>query len=119
MQTGTELEEGARSKQNRFRLAAPRRTVADECSWSYWRTAGTPGRHCLLRRSWPQETFVPLSWYSHRATSDLLEECRFLFNTQLMFLKKEKDPTSKQVDDNEWIRSLAEAQEVTTHISGR
>ena len=33
-----------------------------------------------------------------------------------MFLKKEKDPTSKQFDDDEWIRSRAEAREVTTDI---
>ena len=50
------------------------------------------------------------------ATGDLAEECRFLLNTQVMFLKKEKDPTSKQCDDDEWIRSLTEAQEVTTDI---
>ena len=48
------------------------------------------------------------------ATGDLPEECRFLLNTQLMFVKKEKDPTSKQFDDDEWIHSLAEAPEVTT-----
>ena len=35
------------------------------------------------------------------ATGDLPEECRFLLNTQLMFLGKEKDPTSKQFDDDE------------------
>ena len=29
------------------------------CSWSYWRTAGTPGCHCLLRISLTEETFVP------------------------------------------------------------
>ena len=29
----------------------------------------------------------------------------FLRNTQLMFLKQEKDPTSKQFDDDEWIRA--------------
>ena len=46
----------------------------------------------------------------------MAEECRFLLNTQLMLLKKEKDPTSKQFDDDEWIRSLTEAQEVTTDI---
>ena len=28
------------------------------------------------------------------ATGDLREGCRFLLNTQLIFLKKEKDPTS-------------------------
>ena len=50
------------------------------------------------------------------ATGDLLEECRFLLNTQLMFHKKEKDPTTKQFDDGGWIRSLTEAQEVTTDI---
>ena len=44
------------------------------------------------------------------------EERRFLVNTQLMLLKKEKDPTSKQFDDDEWIRSLTEAQEVTTDV---
>ena len=49
-------------------------------------------------------------------TEGLLEECRFLLNTQLMFLKKEKDPTSKQFDDNEWISLLREAQEVTTDV---
>ena len=28
-----------------------------------------------------------------------------------MFLKKEKDPTTKLFDEDEWIRSLTEAQE--------
>ena len=46
----------------------------------------------------------------------LPEECRFLLNTQLMFLKKEKDPTRKLCDDEEWIRSLTEAQEITADI---
>ena len=50
------------------------------------------------------------------ATGDLLEKCRSLLNTQLMFLKKEKDPTSTQFDDDEWIRSVAEAQEATTDV---
>ena len=50
------------------------------------------------------------------AIGDLPEECRFLLNTQLMFLKKEKDPTSKQFDDDEWIRSLTEAQEITADV---
>ena len=42
------------------------------------------------------------------------ETCRksvaFLLNTQLMFLMKAKDPTTKQFGDDERIRSLAEAQ---------
>ena len=33
-----------------------------------------------------------------------------------MFLKKEKDPTTKQFDDDEWIRSLTEAQEITADV---
>ena len=45
------------------------------------------------------------------AIGDLPEECRFLLNTQLMFLKKKKDPTTNLFDDDEWIRSLTEAQE--------
>ena len=53
---------------------------------------------------------LTLKW----ATRHLPEECRFLLNTQLMFLKKEKDPTSRQFDDDEWVRSLTEAQELTT-----
>ena len=37
---------------------------------------------------------------------------RFSLTTQLMFLKKQKDPTTKRFDDDERIRSLAEAQEI-------
>ena len=51
------------------------------------------------------------------ATGDLPEECPFLLNTQLMFFREEKDPTSQQFDDGEWIRSLTEAQEVTAKIA--
>ena len=39
-----------------------------------------------------------------------------MLNTQLIFLKQEKDPTLKQFDDDEWIRSLTEAQEATTDV---
>ena len=62
-----------------------------------------------------QETPVSGARHSHNQVGrqeDLPEECRFLLNTQLMFLKKES-PTSKQFDDDEWIRSLTEAQEVS------
>ena len=115
---GAERDEGARSKQNGYRFAAARQTVAYQCSWSCWRTAGTPGRH----QSPSQELargdvcsrsldILTIQW----ATGDLPEECRFLLNTQLMFLKKEKDSASKQFDDDEWIRSLTEAQEVSHH----
>ena len=70
--------------------------------------AGAGQRRHLFR----ELDILTIKW----ATGDLPEECRFLLNTQLMFLKKEKDPTSKQFDDDEWIRSLAEAQEVTTDV---
>ena len=33
-----------------------------------------------------------------------------------MFWKKEEDPTTKLFDDEEWIRSLTEAQEISAHI---
>ena len=56
--------------------------------------------------------FVTTKW----ATGDLPEECRFFFNTQLMFLKKEKDTISKQFGDDEWIRSLTEARETTSDV---
>ena len=53
---------------------------------------------------------------ARQATGDFPEECRFLLDTQLMFLKKEKDPTSKLLDDDDWIRSLTEAQEITADV---
>ena len=67
---------------------------------------------CQRRRVFRELDTVKIKW----ATGDLPEECRFLLDTHLMFLKKEKDPTSKQFDDDEWIRSLTEAQEVTTDV---
>ena len=33
-----------------------------------------------------------------------------------MFLKKEKDPTTKLFDDDEWIRSLTEVQETVADV---
>ena len=117
VQTGTERDEGARPNQNRCRFAATCQSVACQCSWSHWRTAGTPGCRRLAgagqrRRLFRGLDILTIKW----ATGDLPEECRFLLNTQLMFLKKEKDLTSKQFNDDEWIRSLTEAQEVTTDV---
>ena len=34
-----------------------------------------------------------------------------------MFLEKEKDPTSKQFDDDEWVRSLTKAQKITADVT--
>ena len=45
-------DEGAGLDQHGYRIAARCQVVAHECSWSHWRTAGTPGCHCRLRRSW-------------------------------------------------------------------
>ena len=104
--------------QNRPRLVAPRQTVANECSGPTGQRqehleaivsfAGAGQRRRLF---WGLD-ILTIKW----AMGDLAEECRFLLSTQLMFLKKEKDPTSKQFDDDEWIRSLAEAQEATSDI---
>ena len=71
------------------------------------------GRNRLHRRSRPEEALVAGTRHSHNKwpTGDLQEECRFFLDTQLMFLKQEKGPTSKQFDDDEWIRSLTEAHE--------
>ena len=35
---------------------------------------------------------------------------------QLMFLKKEKKPTTKLFDDDEWIQSLTKAETITADI---
>ena len=59
-----------------------------------------PSQECQRRRLFRGLDILTIKW----ATGDLPEECRFLLNTQLMFLKKEKDPTLKQFDDDEsWI----------------
>ena len=51
------------------------------------------------------------------ATGDFPEECRSLLDTKLMFLtEEEKDFTAKLFDEDEWIRSLTEAQAVTGDI---
>ena len=50
------------------------------------------------------------------AIGDLPEECRILLDTQLMFLMKQKDHTTKLFHDDEWIRSLTEAREITADV---
>ena len=47
------------------------------------------------------------------AVGDLPEECLFFLNKQLMFLKREKEPTTKMFDDDERTRPLAEAEATT------
>ena len=114
VQTGTKWDEGAGTEQNR---AAACQTVASAPGPTGKRQehldaivsfAGASQRRRLFR----ELDNLTIMW----ATGDLPEECRFLLNTQLMFLKKEKDPTSKQFDDDEWKRSLTQAKEVTIDI---
>ena len=45
------------------------------------------------------------------------EECPIPPQHAALFLKKEKDPTSKLFDDDEWIRSLTEAPETTADVA--
>ena len=47
---------------------------------------------------------------------DILTDKWATRTSQMMILKKEKDPTTKIIDDNEKIRSLTEAQEFTADI---
>ena len=55
---------------------------------------GPTGERKERRRLFWGLDILTIKW----AIGDLPEECRFLLNTQLMFLKKEKEPTSKQFD---------------------
>ena len=56
-------------------------------------------RRSLTRRLFRGLDILTIKW----AICDSPEECRFLLNTQLMFLKREKDPTTKLSDEDEWI----------------
>ena len=49
-------------------------------------------RAAQRRRLFPGLDILTIKW----TTGDLPEECRFLLNAQLMFVKNEEDPTSKQ-----------------------
>ena len=112
------MREQGRSKTGNC-FAATRQTAANEYSWP----AGERQEHLdavvsfggagQRRRLFWELDILTIKW----ATGDLPEECRFLLGAQLIFLKKEKDPISKQFDDDdEWIRSVTEAQEVTTDV---
>ena len=39
------------------------------------------------------------------ATGNVPDSCRWLLNTQVLFLKKGQEPTSKEFDDNDWLDS--------------
>ena len=107
-QTGVECDKGARSKQHRCRFVAPGATgERQEHLDAIDSFAGAGQRRHLFRGL----DILTIKW----ASGDLLEECRFLLNAQPIFLKEE-DPTPKQIDDDEWIRSLTEAQEVTSNF---
>ena len=76
---------------------------------------GTPCRFC---QCWAEETNLQSSRRTHGRVGcwSLLEECRFLRNPQFIFLKKEREPTTKLFDDGEWVRSLTEAEASTGDI---
>ena len=40
------------------------------------------------------------------ATNTLPATCRWLLNTQVLFLRKSREPTAKQFDDEEWLREM-------------
>jgi hypothetical protein len=42
------------------------------------------------------------------ATNRLPRACRWLLNTQVLFLRKDREPTCKGFDDYEWLRTLPE-----------
>ena len=63
------------------------------------------------RRLFRIQDILTVNW----AAGYVPEECRFLLNTQRMFLI-ERDPASKIFDDDEWMRSLAEAQTIIQDI---
>ena len=114
IQTGAERDEGARTQQNRCPVKLSPTSALGPTGErkghldAFVSFAGAGQRRRLF---WGLDVLT-IKW----AIGDLLEECRFLLNTQLRFLKKEKDPTSKQFDDDESIRSLTEAQEVTADV---
>ena len=83
--------------QNRCRFAASCQTVANEGSWSYWRTAGTPGCRRLLCKSWLEEAPVSGARHSHNQVGDRR-------------LARREGP------DLEAVRGRRVSQEVTTDI---
>ena len=118
LRTGAERDEGAGTEQNRHRFAAPRQSGTHECA----RPTGERQEHLDAIISFTvagqrRRLFRGLDIFNNKwGIGDLPEEGRFLLNTQLMFLKKEKDPTTKLFDDDDWIRSLTEAQEISADI---
>ena len=112
------MREQARSRTGN-RVAPARQIGTRECPRSYRRTSKNTWMILLpfagegqRRRSFRVLAILSVSW----STGDLPEVCRFLLITQLMFLKRGKDPTTTIFDDDEWIRSLREAQEITGDI---
>ena len=117
MGSSARCHQRARAQQNRCCVTSTRQIGAHECSGTRGRTyldaifsfAGAGQRRGAY---FGDSAFSQLSG----AICDSPNECRFLLNTQVMFLKKEKDPTTKLFDDEEWIRSSTEAQEITVDI---
>ena len=102
--------ERARAWQHRQCVTPARQTGAHECS----RPPRGNDRNTWMQSS-PSLARSRGVCFEH-STFSPPEECRSLLYTQLMFLKREKDPTTKLFDDNDLIRPLTETQEITADI---
>ena len=113
IQTGAKRDEGARLTQKQVL----RRSSTSNCRQRVVLVLLADGRNTWAPSSPSQELgrrdacsgVLTFSRPSGQ-TGDLPEECRFLLKTQMMFMRKEKDPTTKQFDDD-WIRSLTDVPE--------
>ena len=88
VQRSPKCYERPRPLQTEGSVASARQTGAHECAYAH---GCCSGRFCLC---WAEETksSVFSTCIGYRP-----EECRFLLNTQLMFLKKEEELTTKDV----------------------
>ena len=98
IQISPQRYEGTRTQKDRNRIPLPCQTGTHQ------RVSGAGQRTRLFRTL----DILTVKW----TTGGVPEECSFLFNTQLVFLKMAKDRPTQIFDEDEWIRSLTEAQEV-------
>ena len=86
---------------------------------SNWRPIVPSGPRVRDKNMWMQWSLSPLLGKEDERCGLLVlpEECCFPLDTQLVFLKEEKEPTTKMVDDDEWIQSLTEAEAIIARRS--
>ena len=117
MQGSPQCYERARTQQDRNPVAPPCLFFTHECHQDPQVSDKSTWMPSLPSQALDSEDgSSESSTFSQSKTGDIPEECRFLLNTQVMFLKKEKRPTTKIIDDHEWTRSLTEAQAITADI---